>query len=298
MRYVIAITDLHRALLRGMGSADEGDRVDVVVARTSEMTSPGRFAPVFRALVCCLWDRESVAVISHPFNPWFALYAFVARSIEIYDDGTAYYAESSTPSGLPVLVYKLLTAKHFRWRIDRTPVRDFGTMLAASKAKVMHAMYPQFLRPLPMPVRGIDLTIAFQEGVKIATPYATVYLDTHPSRVGTAEAATKVIECLRVAARAEPTGTIYYKPHPTGPSSVATALASMSWARLLPGPFEEALQHTAINRVYSFSSSGALSVKNTYPEARIFNFATAKTIAAPDLLTLFFRRLGAHEIEI
>ncbi len=258
------------------------------------------FRSVVRAsgqLARCALDRHSVAVISHPFNPWFSLFALFARDIEVYDDGTAYYNETKIPGGALSIVYRFLTFRHFRWREVAPPHDDYGTMLRTSRASALHAMYPHALEGVPYEVVPIDLTLAFPRVVpdENAT-MVRLFLDTGCDVAPQGTAAEAAVRALEGLASVQPGATFYYRPHPTGPSEVSQLLAKCSWAMLMDGALEDVVREYNVVEVISFSSSGALSIKNMFPEARVINMKRIGSPSAPRALERVFSGLRADEV--
>jgi len=249
-------------------------------------------------LLQCWLNPQAVVVISHPFNIWLALFIRAANAVIAYDDGIAYYVATRLPRQRRAKIYRAIVAKHFRWTDEGgKPVEDYRSMLASSRVLEMHAMYPDLLQDLPMPVVQIDLGRAFPPSETSADEPIALYLDSAPE-VPVELGVERVIDYLQSAAASHPSGTMWYRPHPSAVSKISQALAETPWARRLDGVFEEIVAARSIDALYSFHSSGALLVRHYNPDARIVNFTNKNLLTTETGAHQLFERIGAHEIAI
>ncbi len=297
MKYIVTVTDLHRSLVRGMHFTEPKEQVDV--GRRGAKQGVRIHINALRNLIKCALDPQSVAVVSHPFHPWFALFAMMARKIELYDDGTAYYARSLIPSNYRSKIYQFMVARHFKWTVDAEAVSDYGVMLAHSGAERMHALYPDLLELSPPPVpTPIDRSKAFplSDGA-LDSESVTIYLDTAPHLSPAGGDAVAVMRILEDLASRSTGGAIYYRAHPTGSTEITRILENTTWARALTGAFEDRVSRIRVECVVSYFSSGAISVKNTHPDAMVINLRNNSQPNATSGLEKLFRGLGASEIQ-
>lgn len=294
--FLVTATSLHRRLVNGISLPDKTAIVNA--ARKSEGSRfLGSLPRVILGLIKCVLNRDSVAVIPHPFHPVFALYCLTARNLVLYDDGTANYINSSIPSGRLATFYKMLSARHFAWRsVDGTPVASFRAMVESSKAKSFYAIFPSLQSYGAIHVEAINLELAFQSRDSLSTG-EVLLLDTSPDHSPVGRDASKVFDYFK-GLRTQLAEPIIYKPHPTGRTELGKLLIDSGLAMEITVDLEQYLESTRFKKVYSFYSSGAVVAKLLDRETQLFNLPNRSLEAVAPDSSNFFSRIGAVSVDL
>jgi hypothetical protein len=297
VKHFVAITDLHKALIEGMRSPS--DRRVVYPKRGTNLARIRSIPGVVWGLARVIADRDAHVVVSHPFSAVTAIYSCAASKVSFYDEGTLYYWSHRIPTGPRERLYKWLTRRHVEWvALEKLPRPDFLDMLRYSRLVSFYAMYPDLITNMRFPSLQIDLSRAFPgvvaEGKEV--PGLDLFLDTRDEHLPDVPT-EMIVQALREIAENSESGCLYVKPHPTERSRITRALVDEPWVRLFEGNLEEEATTTNITCVYSFYSSGAVSVKLMQEECRVINIRSSGQEPDPALLRLY-DRLGAEEIVI
>jgi len=296
MNHYVALTDFHVRLLQAIT-----DEEVIVVPRSNQRRRWLRAAPtVLRALVRCLVDPTARVIVSHPFNPVAALFLACARQAAFFDDGVAYYADSPIPRSRKSAVYRWLTRRHIDWdQVRRSPNPGYGTVLAAARIDTMYALFPDLLQAPHcrlVEIEGGRGRAAARE-LPGDSAGAILFLDTREEYLRGVDQ-DGVIALLADRAR-EGSGQIFFKAHPSQRSSLSRRLDEQAWAREVTGVLEEWIDEERIDEVYSFSSSGALSVAFVHPRAKILTLRSPAFAADSQArLTALFDKIGAVDVAL
>lgn len=299
MKYFVSVTDLHSALLDGIRSS--GDGVFVEYPMRGSLYSKLKSVPRVGWTLLRAWaDRDSHVFVAHPFTSVTAAFTAAAKRLSLFDDGTAYYNNPPLPSGKREALDRWLTRRKFNWRaIDVIPRPTFSDLVANSKAVTFHAIFPSLVNAPNVRVLPVDMTLAFplfsgQEGP--GSDPISLLLDTRDEGLPKAPLES-LVRTLADAAELSPSGRMFFRAHPSEESRLTQALRLEPWAVEVTEPLESFIRHTPIGRVYSFFSSGALSVKLTQPSAQVVNIRSRDESVNPGLARLYFH-LDAREVVV
>jgi len=268
MQYFISLTDLHSALIRAI--ADEGSVLIEFPSRERKL----RKLQELPRLVTALWriarDNESHVHVSHPFTWLTALASRFSSTLSFFDDGVAYYGRSPLEWGARHHIMHFLTRRNLDWRaISNISSPTYADALLHSRIESFYAIFPDLIKAGSFTVKQVDLQKAFPQRQSSARDGGVaLFLDTRNDSLPDVSR-EDVIAILRNVADSHPSGKLLYKPHPSEASAISVALRDAPWAMELSGSLEESLASMDVSSVYSFFSSGAISVKLVHRDARV-----------------------------
>ena len=285
MIYIVCTSGFHRALAGEISKKQS--KPCTIVSLDKSFSWGGKFFNICKAiplLIRCGLDRDSYAIVPHPFNPWFSLFVFFSKGCSIFDDGIAYYYDAKIPDNLFCRIYLLIA-----YRINREVSPDhigkvtFLEYLKSSTVDFYYSVYPNMSSVESSKVVAVRPEQAGRcegEGINI-------FLDTH-SQVAAHVSELDIVEYFNARYLEDEFETLYYKPHPRSPSKISQLLSTQSWAQEINEDYEVLIGSSRVSRLYSIYSSAALITKIMQPESSVYCFTNDSLIGSVGRLQVLF----------
>lgn len=235
-------------------------------------------------LVQCLFDNESHAIVSHPYNLWFSLFIWAGRKASFYDDGVAYYNNSKIPTRMTANIYCILARKISPLLCERAQGFGYADILKSAKIEQYYCLYPDvFLEGKDFfddKITSINLIPSKNAGFDnhefiYPNDGVAVFLDSVPEILAHYDSVAifKYFELKYANSNVQ----FYYKSHPSKTTSLSILFSKVDWALDIDGSFESFVAERDVLDLYSFYSSASMIARVYSAKTNIYCFSTAGT---------------------
>lgn len=269
MIYIICVSGFHRALAKEIEKKQK--QPCIIISLDKKRDVKGKVLNIIKALPLlakCLFDKDSHAVIPHPFNPWFSLFTLASRKQSIFDDGIAYYYNAKIPNNLFCKIYLIISRKLNR-SIKASSLKDatFRQYLESCSATNYYCIYPKTAS-----INKVNtINVRPSEAKNKLQGNYIIFLDTHKD-VAKRINEDDIVSFLQKLSNSESLQKIYFKPHPRCPSPISEKLRLKPWAQELQVDYESFLDDHKIRQLYSIYSSATLTTKIIQPDSKLYCF--------------------------
>lgn len=298
MKYIVCVTNFHLLLAKAISKNWSPQLYRIIDLRRRGDTKDWRVWLRGRCdglimLACCLIDRKSHVVVSHPYNLWFSLFISVGRKVSLYDDGIAYYNNSMAPSGLTVAFYAALSKKISVMLKAGVGYKD---ILISANIEQYYCLYPKLFSECEIYFQRKIIKIVLSESefgcADDSHEAVVVFLDSTPAILNYYNA-VKIFEYFKYN-YSESLLKFYYKPHPSRETSLSAMLAEADWAWCIDDSFEYFVTRKDITEMYSFYSSASLVVRAYSKKAKIYCLSNEQASPLFSGVTPLMELIGAE----
>lgn len=307
MNYIVCVTNFHMVIAKAISLGWCPSSYSIIDLRRRGNISSWRVLVAGRCcaiakLVRCIFDSDSHALVSHPYNLWFSIFIRVSRKTSFYDDGIAYYNNSRVPRGLTPTVYALLSRKVNPKLNSFEEKFGYADILKTAKIEKYYCLYPELFSNCSdffvSKIQSINSSLSevVKSESKSTVDGVAILLDSMPEVAAHYDALAlfKYFELRYSASNVK----FYYKPHPAKSTLLSDLFSKASWVQDVDVGFEDFVAENKVLDLYSFYSSASIVARVYSSETKIHCLSSENAQGLFVGLAPLMKVLGAEELRV